>query len=119
MQTNNNNNKEPAAPPLVIMAAGFGTQKDFGLDRYAEKFVQAGIAVFLFDYRNFGLCLDCMESLLCRAQEWLAYQQREQQQQQQPLHRADTPHVEGQDLNLFFANFLVAQGHEQRSAPAA
>ena len=41
-------------PPVVLMAPGLGTQKDFGLDRYAERFVQAGFAVFMFDYRNFG-----------------------------------------------------------------
>lgn len=41
-------------PPVVVMAPGMGTQKDFGLDRYATTFVQEGFAVFLFDYRNFG-----------------------------------------------------------------
>lgn len=41
-------------PPVVLMAHGFGTQKDIGLDRYATKFVQEGFAVFMFDYRNFG-----------------------------------------------------------------
>ena len=45
---------QPKAAPVVVMAPGFGTQKDFGLDRYAERFVQAGYAVFLFDYRNFA-----------------------------------------------------------------
>ena len=33
--------------PLVIMAPGLGTQKDFGMDRYAESFVQAGMSMFL------------------------------------------------------------------------
>lgn len=32
-------------PPLVLMAPGLGTQKDFGLDRYAERFVQAGMSI--------------------------------------------------------------------------
>ncbi|CAB9529473.1 Uncharacterized 31.7 kDa protein in traX-finO intergenic region [Seminavis robusta] len=40
--------------PVVVMASGFGNQKDVGLDRYAERFVQAGYAVFTFDYRSFG-----------------------------------------------------------------
>lgn len=40
--------------PVIIMASGFAEQKDFGLDVYAERFVQYGFAVFLFDYRSFG-----------------------------------------------------------------
>lgn len=41
-------------PPVVIMAHGFGAERKFGLPAYAERFVQKGMAVFLFDYRNFG-----------------------------------------------------------------
>ena len=41
-------------PPVVVMAHGFAAEKAFGLQAYAERFVQAGMAVFLFDYRNFG-----------------------------------------------------------------
>ncbi len=41
-------------PPVVVMAHGFGAEKDFGILPYAEKFVERGLAVFLFDYRNFG-----------------------------------------------------------------
>jgi len=36
------------------MAHGFGAQRDFGLPAYAERFAEEGMAVFLFDYRNFG-----------------------------------------------------------------
>ena len=36
------------------MAHGFAGQKDFGLQPYAEHFAAKGMAVFLFDYRNFG-----------------------------------------------------------------
>jgi len=43
-----------AEPPVVVMAHGFGAQRDFGLPAYAERFAQRGMAVFLFDYRNFG-----------------------------------------------------------------
>ena len=39
---------------MIIMAGGLAEQKDFGLDVYAERFVEEGFAVFLFDYRNFG-----------------------------------------------------------------
>lgn len=41
-------------PPVVVMAHGFGAQRDFGLTAYAERFAGRGMAVFLFDYRNFG-----------------------------------------------------------------
>lgn len=41
-------------PPVVVMAHGFGAERTFGLPAYAERFVDRGLAVFLFDYRNFG-----------------------------------------------------------------
>lgn len=41
-------------PPIVIMAHGFAGERTFGLPAFAEKFAQGGMAVFLFDYRNFG-----------------------------------------------------------------
>lgn len=41
-------------PPAVIMAHGFGAERTFRLPAYAEKFAEAGLAVFLFDYRCFG-----------------------------------------------------------------
>eukprot|EP00879_Flechtneria_rotunda_P008310 GHRR01008704.1.p1 GENE.GHRR01008704.1~~GHRR01008704.1.p1 ORF type:complete len:332 (+),score=55.12 GHRR01008704.1:1002-1997(+) len=41
-------------PPILIMAHGMGAQKDIGLWMYAEKFVDAGMAVLMFDYRGFG-----------------------------------------------------------------
>jgi alpha-beta hydrolase superfamily lysophospholipase len=40
--------------PVIIMAHGFGMTKDSGLYCWAEEFVQAGYAVFVFDHRNFG-----------------------------------------------------------------
>lgn len=43
-----------AKPPVIIMAHGFGAQKDWGLQPFAERFVQAGFAVVRFDYRGFG-----------------------------------------------------------------
>jgi pimeloyl-ACP methyl ester carboxylesterase len=36
------------------MAHGFAAERTFRLPAYAEKFVDRGLAVFLFDYRNFG-----------------------------------------------------------------
>ncbi len=41
-------------PPVVVMAHGFGAERTFRLPAYAEKFADAGMGVFLFDYRCFG-----------------------------------------------------------------
>lgn len=43
---------EPA--PVVIMAHGIGAERSFRLQAYAERFAEAGLAVLVFDYRNFG-----------------------------------------------------------------
>ena len=43
-----------ARPPVVIMAHGFAAERTFGLEPFAERFAQAGLAVLLFDYRCFG-----------------------------------------------------------------
>ncbi len=40
--------------PCVVMAHGFGGQRELRLDAYAERFAKAGYAVLVFDYRNFG-----------------------------------------------------------------
>lgn len=40
--------------PVVVMAHGFGAEQTFRIPAYAERFVSAGMAVFTFDYRNFG-----------------------------------------------------------------
>jgi len=41
-------------PPVVIMANGFGGIRVAALPDIARHFVDAGYAVYLFDYRNFG-----------------------------------------------------------------
>jgi uncharacterized protein len=43
-----------AHPPVVVMAHGFGAERTFGLEPFAERFAEAGLATFLFDYRSFG-----------------------------------------------------------------
>ena len=40
--------------PCVIMAHGFGGTKAVGLDAYAVRFQQAGLAVLAFDFRHLG-----------------------------------------------------------------
>ncbi|MCP4180996.1 MAG: alpha/beta hydrolase [bacterium] len=41
-------------PPVIIMGHGFAAEKCFRLPVIAERFAEAGFAVYLFDYRNFG-----------------------------------------------------------------
>ncbi|GAB1539232.1 alpha/beta hydrolase [Scytonema sp. NUACC21] len=40
--------------PAIVMAHGIGLTKEMGLPHFAERFVQAGFAVSLFDYRYLG-----------------------------------------------------------------
>src|SRR3954452_19161651 len=41
-------------PPLAILGHGLGATREFGLEAYAERFADAGIAVLVFTYRHFG-----------------------------------------------------------------
>ncbi len=43
-----------AKPPVVVMGHGFAGTRDAALEQFAEHFAKAGIAAFVFDYRNFG-----------------------------------------------------------------
>lgn len=40
--------------PLVVLGHGLGAVKEMGLEAYAERFVAAGFAALVFDYRGFG-----------------------------------------------------------------
>jgi pimeloyl-ACP methyl ester carboxylesterase len=44
----------PGTPPVIVMAHGFANIRKARLPAFAERFVNAGYAVFLFDYRTFG-----------------------------------------------------------------
>lgn len=41
-------------PPLVILGHGLGATREFGLEPYARRFAEAGIAALVFTYRHFG-----------------------------------------------------------------
>lgn len=43
-----------SASPGVVMAHGFSALKEMALDRYAEVFCEAGLAVLVYDHRNLG-----------------------------------------------------------------
>lgn len=40
--------------PLIVLAHGLGAVRTMRLDAYAERFVAAGYAALVFDYRHFG-----------------------------------------------------------------
>lgn len=45
---------KPGKPPIVIMAHGTSATVSMVADKYAEAFCRAGLAVLLYDHRNFG-----------------------------------------------------------------
>ncbi len=40
--------------PTIVMAHGYSAVKEMYLDKFAEKFAEAGLASLVFDHRNFG-----------------------------------------------------------------
>jgi len=44
----------PDTPPVVVMAPGLGMWRSFVLPAIAERFAEAGIAAFVFDFRHHG-----------------------------------------------------------------
>jgi pimeloyl-ACP methyl ester carboxylesterase len=45
---------EAERPPLVILGHGLGATREYGLEPYARRFADAGLAALVFTYRNFG-----------------------------------------------------------------
>jgi pimeloyl-ACP methyl ester carboxylesterase len=45
---------EVERPPLVILGHGLGGTREYGLEPYARRFADAGIAALAFTYRHFG-----------------------------------------------------------------
>jgi uncharacterized protein len=47
---------QPDAPfaPAIVMAHGFSATRSMTIDKYAEAFYSAGLAVLLYDHRGFG-----------------------------------------------------------------
>jgi pimeloyl-ACP methyl ester carboxylesterase len=85
-------------PPVLIMAHGFAAESSFGLPAFAERFTEAGIAVFVFDYRNFGLSDGEPRNLVNpfrHVQDWHAAIARVR----------SLPHVDGGRLALWGSSF--------------
>src|SRR6059058_3369911 len=45
---------EAKRPPLVILGHGLGATREYGLEPFARRFAEAGIAALVFTYRHFG-----------------------------------------------------------------
>lgn len=45
---------EASKAPVVVLAQGYGAERGFGTEGIVRALVQAGMAVFAFDYRGFG-----------------------------------------------------------------
>jgi fermentation-respiration switch protein FrsA (DUF1100 family) len=45
---------EAERPPLVILGHGLGATREYGLEPFARRFAEAGIAALVFTYRHFG-----------------------------------------------------------------
>ncbi len=45
---------EAVKPAVIILGHGFGADKSLGLPAFAERFMDAGFAAYIFDYRCFG-----------------------------------------------------------------
>jgi len=58
--------------PCIVMGHGLGGTKDMGLEKYAVRYQEAGLAVLAFDYRHFGESEGEPRQLI-----WIPYQQQD------------------------------------------
>jgi len=61
--------------PCIVMGHGFAATRDAGLAPFAEAFVAAGYAAFIFDYRHFGASGGAPRQVLVPSREvedWLS-----------------------------------------------
>jgi len=85
-------------PPVIVMAHGFGALKGWGLPPFAERFVRAGFAVYLFDYRGFGRSGGLPRNVVDGAEhvkDWLAAVDAIRQR----------PEVDGQRLGIWGTSY--------------
>lgn len=89
---------EAKNPPVVVMAHGFGAERTFRLPAFAEKFCEAGLAAFLFNYRGFGDSDGEPRNLISPAmhlEDWKITMK----------HVRSLPQVNGSKLGLFGSSF--------------
>src|SRR4051794_29813306 len=70
--------------PLVILGHGLGGTRELGLEPYAQRFADAGIAALVFTYRHFGDSGGSLASCSTSNASWPTGPQRS------PTHAAST-----------------------------
>jgi fermentation-respiration switch protein FrsA (DUF1100 family) len=96
----------------LLMAHGFGAQRDFALPAFAKIFAGAGMAVFLFDYRCFG----DSEGL---PRQWVSPRRHVQDYHAALAHVRSLPNIDRARLGLWGTSFsgghvLVVAAQDQR-----
>jgi pimeloyl-ACP methyl ester carboxylesterase len=95
------------SPPVVILAHGFGAIRAAGLHPFAERFVAAGYAAFLFDYRGFG-------DSGGEPRQWVSPRRHLQDWSAALAHVRTLPHVDTRRIVLWGTSF--SGGHVLRTA---
>ena len=96
-------------PPVVVMAHGFGLIRAAGLWPFAERFVAAGYAVYLFDYRGFG-------DSDGEPRQWVSPRRHLQDWTAAVAHVRALPQVDGKRVVLWGTSF--SGGHVLQTAAA-
>ena len=94
-------------PPVVVMGHGLAALRTFGLEPYARRFVDAGMAVLGFDYRGFGDSAGMPRQLVDHRrhlQDWAAALE----------HVRSLPEVDGTRVALWGSSY--GGGHVLRTA---
>lgn len=98
-----------ARSPIVVMAHGFGGQREMRLPAFAEHFASRGLAVLVFDYRCFGASDGSPRNLIDprrQLADWRAAVE----------HARGLPEVDGSRLGLWGTSF--SGGHVLATAAA-
>ena len=94
-------------PPVIVMAHGFGAIRAAGLQAFADRFLAAGYAVYLFDYRGFG---DSEGA----PRQWVSPRRHLQDWQAALTHVRTLPQVDAQRIALWGTSF--SGGHVLQTA---
>lgn len=94
-------------PPVIVMAHGFGAIRAAGLMAFADRFVAAGYAAYLFDYRGFG-------DSDGEPRHWVSPRRHLQDWKAAIAHVRSLPNVDAQRVVLWGTSF--SGGHVIRTA---
>jgi pimeloyl-ACP methyl ester carboxylesterase len=87
-----------ARPPVVVMAHGFGGQREMRLPAFAERFAARGLAVLVFDYRCFGASAG-------EPRNWIDPRRHLADWRAAIAHALALPQVDGRRLGLWGTSF--------------